>query len=343
MKLSIVSLTALLALASVLYASAKDADAAIAMSYRDTNPLRDALRPVPKDAVFKMDGFYLWDPSVIKVGDGYHLFASRWPEAGGMQGWFSSQVIRATSKSLYGPYTFAEVVLDPSKHPWATRGVHNPKIMRSGSRFLLYHLGIPVWKTGFAFADSIAGPWQPVDKPVIPVNNPAVLIKPDGSVYAVGKFKVKGAKEGELNCYMQAFTADSIMGPYTVAGDAGNRLPHDFELEDPTIWWSNGRYNVICTDWKAKVTGIQKAVVYYTSRDGIHYTLFSNVPVWSQNDPIPVEGGEALHVSKVERPQVYVDENGAVEALLAAVHPPKTGPTYIVIRPAGKFTPSNRD
>ena len=65
----------------------------IEMSYRNSNDLRDALLPVPKEAIFRMDGYYLWDPSVIKVGKTYHLFASRWPESTGMQGWKKSHNI----------------------------------------------------------------------------------------------------------------------------------------------------------------------------------------------------------------------------------------------------------
>src|SRR6478672_8809468 len=75
----------------------------VEMSYRDKNDFKEALKPVPKDAVFKMEGYYLWDPSVIKVRGTYHLFTSRWPVAGGTEGWKKSQVIRATSKSLFGP------------------------------------------------------------------------------------------------------------------------------------------------------------------------------------------------------------------------------------------------
>jgi hypothetical protein len=58
-----------------------------------------------------MEGYYLWDPSVIKVGDTYHLFCSRWPKDTEMKGWMKSHVIRAASKSLFGPYQFQEVVL----------------------------------------------------------------------------------------------------------------------------------------------------------------------------------------------------------------------------------------
>lgn len=315
----------------------------IEMSFRNKNDLRDALRPVPKEAVFKMDGYYLWDPSVIKVGKTYHLFASRWPEATGMQGWKKSHIIRATSKSLFGPYKFAEVVFDLAKHPWSTEAMHNPKIMKVGKKFLLYHLGMPAWQTGFAFADNIEGPWMPINKPVIATNNPAIMIKPDGKIYVVGKFKPKETTDGKWDAYMQAFEADSIMGKYKLVGDNKNRLPYNFELEDPTIWWANKQYNVICTDWEAKVTGIEKAVLLYTSKDGINYKLYSNIPVWSQNEKIPIIGGDSLKVTKVERPQVYINEKGKMTALLAGVHPPCIGATYIVIRPVNNFVPTNKE
>lgn len=100
----------------------------------------------------------------------------------------------------------------PSNHPWATQGVHNPKITRAGNKYLLYHLGIPQWKTGFAFADSIQGPWTPVPNPVISTNNPALLVRPDGSAYAVGKFKPKVPRDSRWDANMQAFEAAVYKG-----------------------------------------------------------------------------------------------------------------------------------
>ena len=313
---------------------------AVQLTYQGRNPLRDALQPVPKDAVFQMNGYYLWDPSVIKAGDTYHLFLSRWPEATGDRGWLKSDVIRAVSKSLFGPYTFAGIVLAPAQHPWATEGIANPKIMRFGNRFLLHYLGIPKWQTGFAFADNIEGPWTVVAKPIIPTMNASLIIKPDGKVYAVGKFKVNSQTPNKWDDFMRAYEADNLMGPYRVVGDNGNRLPNGFQLEDPAIWWANHQYNLLCTDWHGKITGINKAVVYYTSKDGVHYRLFSDVPVWSQNEAIPVAGGESLQVNRVERPEPYLDADGKLEAILAAVQPAR-GKAYIVIRPVQKFNPTN--
>jgi len=314
----------------------------IEMSFRDKNDFREALLPVPQNAIFKMEGYYLWDPSVIKVKNTYHLFMSRWPMSDVfMKGWQKSQIIRATSKSLFGPYTFAEVVLDPSTHPWATDAVHNPKIIKVGKKFLLYYLGIPAWQTGFAIADKIEGPWQIIDKPVIPTNNPALMVKPDGKLYAVGKFKTKLKPDGTRDAFMQAFTADSLLGPYNLVGGKTSRLPYDFELEDPTIWWANNQINVLCTDWDAKATGVFKAMVFYTSKDGINYKLYSNIPVWTRNESFPLAEGGTSKPYKIERPQVYVNEKGGVEALLVAIEPTSKTESYIVIRPVKNFKPSN--
>ena len=311
------------------------------MTTHAPNPFRDELLPVPKSAVFKMDGFYLWDPSIIKVGDTYHLFVSRWPESNGMNGWMKSDVVRATSKSLFGPYVFAGIVIDPAHHPWAKQGIANPKVMRVGNRFLLHYLGIPKWQTGFAFADNIEGPWTVLEKPILPTINASLLIKPDGKLYAVGKFKINSQTPNKWDAFMRAYEADDIMGPYRVVADNGNRLPNEFQLEDPAIWWENNQFNLLCTDWQGKITGINKAVVYYTSKDGVHYQLFSDAPVWSQNDSIPVEVGEGLKVDRVERPEVYLDEAGKVTAILAAVQPAKAK-AYIVIRPVNHFPPNSK-
>ncbi|MGN6540746.1 MAG: hypothetical protein ACTHKY_08070, partial [Ginsengibacter sp.] len=74
--------------------------------YVQCQTLKDALQPAVKKGGFKMDGYILWCPSVIKVGNTYHMFASRWPQQYGLAGWTKySEIVRATSDNLYGPYT----------------------------------------------------------------------------------------------------------------------------------------------------------------------------------------------------------------------------------------------
>ncbi len=314
------------------------------ISYPNSNPFKEALKPLPESAIFEMEDYFVWDPSVIKVGDTYHLFCSRWPAKDGMKGWMKSHVIRATSNSLFGPYKFQEVVLHPSNHPWAINGVHNPKIIKTDNKYLIYHLGIPRWQTGFAFADSIEGPWIPVAEPVIKTNNPALLVHEDGRAYAVGKFKPSPHKDGRWDACMNAFQAPSYDGPYELVKDNLNRLPNNFELEDPTIWFSNNQYNVICTDWEAKATGIEKSILYYTSKDGVNYELYSQIPISSLAEPIPLENGGELNIENgLERPQVYLNEKGEVSALLSAIRPTENKPiSYIIIRPVDNFVPNNK-
>ena len=315
----------------------------VEVSYSNSNPLKDALKVVPETAIFEMEGWSLWDPSIIKVGDTYHLFCSRWRDNGKSDAWKKSHIVRATSKSLFGPYKFQEVVMKGEDHPWAKEALHNPKILKVGNKYLIYHLGIPQWKTGFLLSDNIEGPWTAVSKPVIGTNNPALMVRKDGSAYVVGKFKPKPVRDGRWDACMDAWEADNYLGPYYLVGKKGeNRLPGNFELEDPTIWWANNQYNVICTDWEGKVTGINKCIIYYTSKDGENYKLYSQIPVWSYTDPVILSNGKKIDVIQAERPQVYINEKGEMTALLAAcVRANHKHKGIIVIRPVDNFVPKN--
>jgi hypothetical protein len=104
-----------------------------------------------------------------------------------------------------------------------------------------------------------------------------------------------------------------------------------------------GRYHVLCTDWESKATGIRKSLVHYTSDDGVKYDLVSQIPVWSQDEPLPLADGKSMRVAGIERPQVVRDEHGAVVALLVSAYPEvkESQPTFIIIRPvAGNAGPN---
>ncbi|QBG46865.1 hypothetical protein EGM51_05435 [Verrucomicrobia bacterium S94] len=320
-------------------------------SYLTSNPLRDALLPVPESAIFKMEGYGVWCPSVIKVGDTWHMFCSRWKKG---THWGRSHIIRATSKSLFGPYEFRETVMDGPGFPyaWGKRGLHNPKIMKVGDKFLLHFLAMsgsrgPAKTTGFALADSITGPWEVVDHVVLPCSNAALWVHEDGRAYAVGKDNMKVGDK--VIRTLKAYRADSYLGPYTEVGDGENRLPYGFEHEDPTIWWANNQYNVILTDWQGNVTGEQKSVIYFTSKNGIDYKLFSPQAVWRRSEPFPMirkSGGVAdEQLAQIERPEVVLNDKGEVIALLVGVvdrAPHGERDNYIMIRPVDAFVPDNK-
>lgn len=324
-------LTLLLALAFTFCASAS----------ADNATLRDSLQPVPVENGFSMPGYYLWCPTVIKVGDTYHMFASRWPAQSGMGGWTSlSECVRATSKNLLGPYKFEEVVMQkrPAPH-WDNSRVHNIKIVKIADTYVLYYINNAA-QTGYAWSKSITGPWTRCDKVAMKGSNPAILVRPDNSVYVMNRWSVNDANGKKFNRAI-AFTAKTFDSPYELLADGENLLPGNAELEDPCIWWANDRINILVNDWAGKATGIGKAGAQYYSTDGIKYTLMSKEPVFTKK--IQYADGTEETVARRERPFVYVNEKSEVTALFTAVLPAGgKGDARIVAQPVKNYTPSNK-
>ena len=296
--------------------------------------MKNFIRPAKKEGGFKMDEYFLWCPSVIKVGDTYHMFASAWPAQYSIAGWTTySKCIRATSKDLLGPYTFQEVVLEKRAGFWDSERVHNVKIVKSGSKFILYYISTAN-EIGYAEAESITGPWTRSDK-ILSFSNPAPLIHPDGSVYILGRLSVK--IDGKDVRVARAAKAAVYQGPYSaVAPDAINLFPDNYELEDPTIWWANNQYNVICTDFGGKATGNGKSGVQYFSKDGVNYQLLTAEPVSTKT--IAYDDGTFETFKRVERPFVYADENGVVLAYFLACMTPE-GKGWIIAHPVDHYIP----
>jgi hypothetical protein len=295
--------------------------------------LKDCLRPAVKNGGFKMDGQILWCSSVIKVGDTYQMFASAWPAEFGLGGWTShSTCVRATSTNLLGPYTFQEVVLQKRTNHWDNSRVHNVKIVKAGSKFVLYYIN-SANQTGIAVADAVTGPWTRQDKPVMKVSNPAILVRPDLSVYVFGRLR-----DAEQVNRGIAFTAPTYAGPYSVIANGDNLLPDNNELEDPTIWWANNQYNILLNDWKGKATGIGKAGAQYFSKDGIHYQLMSREPVFTKT--VVYDDGTTETFSRRERPFIYANEKGEALALFTACLV-NEHESRVVVQPVDRYVPGN--
>ena len=80
------------------------------------NTFAQKLTVSPRNGGFRMQDYWVWCGSAIQGEDGrYHLFASRWSKKYLMHpGWtFHSEVVRASSPTPEGPYTFEEVVFRP--------------------------------------------------------------------------------------------------------------------------------------------------------------------------------------------------------------------------------------
>ncbi|MRX47019.1 glycoside hydrolase family protein [Pedobacter puniceum] len=295
--------------------------------------IKNFIKPAKKDGGLKLSQYFLWCPSVIKVGNTYHMFASAWPAEGGMASWTAKSLcIRATSKNLLGPYEFAEVVLEKREGKWDNDRVHNPKIVKVGNKYVLYYIS-SANETGYAEADAITGPWTRSEK-MMSFSNPAPLVRPDGSVYVFGRLSVKiGDKQVRT---ARAAEAASYKGPYqNLAPEKENLFPNNYELEDPTIWWANNQYNVICTDFAGVATGRNKVGVQYYSKDGINYQLLTKEPI--NTNEITYDDGSKEKFKRVERPFAYV-ENGVVKAyFLGCMTPDDKG--VIVAHPVDDYVP----
>ena len=272
----------------------------------------------------------LWCASVIKVGETYHMFASRWPAQYGMAGWTTySECVRATATNLVGPYTFQEVVLQKRSGFWDKARVHNVKIVKAGSKFVLFYISTAN-QTGYAEADQITGPWKRSDKALMAFSNPAPFVRPDLSIYCFGRKRDSDGVNRALAC-----TAPTYRGPYTIVKNGENLLPGGGELEDPTIWWANGCYHVLLNDWKGHATGTSKAGAEYYSTDGLTYHLVSSTPVFTR--AIVYDDGSTETFQRRERPFVYVDEKGKALALFTACLP-ESGPSRVVVQPVQEYS-----
>ena len=305
-----------------------------AQTPKESRSLKDCLKPAVKTGGFAMPDQIIWCSSVIKVGDTYHMFASRWPAEYGLGGWTRySECVRAESRDLLGPYEFKEVVLQKRPDNWDNSRIHNVKIVKAGDKFVLYHIDTAN-ETGYAVADAVTGPWKRLDKPVMKVSNPAILVRPDNSIYVFGRLKVGDVNRGV------AFEAKTYEGPYKPIASGDNLLPNDNELEDPTIWWANNQYNVLLNDWKGKATGTVKAGAQYFSKDGVKYELMSAEPVFSKT--VKFDDGSEETFARRERPFVYTNEKGQVLALFTACLPKEgQGPARVVVQPVDHYVPAN--
>ena len=295
--------------------------------------IKEAMRPAVKNGGFKMPGFILWCPSVIKVGNTYHMFASRWPEQYGLGGWTKySEVVRATSGNLYGPYTFQEVVIQKREGHWDNDRAHNPKIVKAGKYFVLYYIS-SANETGYAYSSSITGPWTRIDSVAMPFSNPAPLVMKDESVYVFGRKAI-----GDIRI-AQGYRASSFKGPYELLNSGKNLLPGNNQLEDPTIWWAKGQYNVILSDFRGDVTGVNKNGAQYYSIDGIQFLPVTKDAVYTKT--VSYDDGSSLTFRRRERPFVYVNKKGQVTAFFTACLTENNGKesSWIEVQPVNKYVP----
>lgn len=283
---------------------------------------RERIKPVPRNSGFKMEGYYIWGGSVIKSGDTWHMFASRWPAIRPFpKDYFEmSEIVWATSDNPLGPFEFREVIIgERDSMYWDANMAHNPTIHKIGDTFVLFYLGSDfstlregsthrLRRIGYATAKNIEGPWKRSDQPLFneESNNPAVFVEEDNSILMMYRNETLRVKVA---------TADNFRGPYTVKND--DVWPVE-KIEDFYLFKKNNRYHCILEDNKAQVTGHIRWGGHLVSDDGINN--------WKEYQPdivydhtLVYDDGSILKCDRRERPQLYI-EDGKVKYLYTGVY-----------------------
>jgi hypothetical protein len=262
-------------------------------------------------------GFWIWCPSIIKVGATYHLFVSIIPYSGTWTA--DSKVARYEASDLYGPYTYKGIVLQPGG--WITSMIHNPKVFQDpvSKKYVIVFIGNSVNTIGYADADSITGPWQFSSTALagVSMSNPSPIDRQDGSTYLLGR--VKANYNGVLSSLIRAYSGTRYGGPYTrISANTNNLIAGNYGVEDPCVWFANNQYHLIGTDWVPLLTGGSKNGVQYYSNDGVKYYPVSSSPLFVKSN-FKFSDGSVISNTRIERPQVVLDDQDEVIALLVAL------------------------
>lgn len=305
---------------------------------------KDRLGPISDDNIFRTEGYYNWGASIIKAPDGkYHLFYSRWKRDFTFYGWLThSEVAHAVANHPAGPWTYKETVLQGAgKGHWDAVTAHNPKIKYFEGKYYLYYIATnmgdrdyspeylkeiskvgyshPDWKTlrvnqrtGVAVAESLNGPWERPDEPLIepsgPITtltvNPAISQGADGRYYLI----VKGDKPNETRFIRnQAMAvADAPTGPFEMQDLA---VIDDLDTEDVSMWYDAGREQFYGVFHAHGFIGM------INSPDGLHWkkaTEYSLMP-----KQVAQINGDTLRPDRLERPFVYTEDDAPTVLSLA--------------------------
>ena len=287
----------------------------------NSQPVAFEYDKTPPESGFRMEGYWVWCGSIIKVDSLYHLFASRWPKTGPFPEGYKthSEIVRATSRSPLGPYRFEEVVIgERDSSFWDANMAHNPTIQKIGDEYVLFYIGSDfttcqehstalLRRTGYAASKSIDGPWVRCDKPVINTesNNPALLVDDKGV-----KLMYRDAK---LRIYLAE--AESYKGPYRITND--NVWPA-CRLEDFYLFRADRQYHLICEDNTGGVSGHERWGIHLFSGNGTD-DWQKYAPLVVYNHEIQLTNDSILHLVRRERPQLLI-ENHQISHLVTSVY-----------------------
>lgn len=263
------------------------------------------LLPAVRSSGFSMEEYYVWCGSVIKQMGKYWLFAARWPKETGFPGGYltDSEIVLASTEDLNKPFKFEKVILtkrDGDK--WDSVMAHNPFIFKDSDTYVLYYIGSPDGGTkkraiGYAYSESLTDGWVRSDEALcLPpdANNPALIKDDDGSFllyFRDGNLKVSVAR------------SDSFKGSFKVIND---NLFTRGRIEDMFVYRDeDGGFVMIAEDEAGEYTGVVKAGVRFTSKDGINWD--ENSAQLAYDFDVCYDDGSCITLQRRERPLIFND------------------------------------
>jgi hypothetical protein len=244
--------------------------------------------------------FCYWDGQIIKAPDGrYHMFASRWDQAKGHNGWGTSAAVHAVSDSPVGPYIEKGICWPDSM---GGKGHNVTALVLPDNQG--YAVIVSETRPGAVFVShSLDGPWTMKGlltvegQPKWRASNVSVMLRPDGDYMIV-------PRNGRV------MISKDICGPYKVVGPAyPSGIPN---LEDPVIWYSGNLYHIVVNSWSTRTA------YHLTSKDGTTNWVNRGVAYDPRKDFVRYTDGTVNHWNKMERPGVLL-EDGHVKYFTFAV------------------------
>ena len=165
---------------------------------------------------------------------------------------------------------------------------------------------------------------SPMGTIVLPDNiivcNPSVVYRPDDGKYLM---YFKGNRyDPEWRGVHGVAMSESPVGPFVAKDFTVFEIAHETKrcsAEDPYVWYSEkeGKFFAVLKDFNGAYTGLDgPGLALMESEDGINWSLSQN-PLFMKKELI-LKSGDTIQVNRLERPQLYINEEGIPEVLYAA-------------------------
>jgi hypothetical protein len=225
-----------------------------------------------------------------------------------------SKAVHATSKNLYGPYTQKGFAFSENNSAGHNVGILQLKTGDpTGKKYALTLSGGFGGGSGRIYgANSLDGPWTYLGglstvpgKSMDVHGNLQIILRPDGKYEAINNSGVTAI-------------SNELLGPYDpqptfYPGIRG--IPNVGRIEDPTIWYSGGKYHWVCNQWD-----IVKAF-HFTSLDGLtNWKLEPGYAYDASVSFVRYTDSTANRWVHYERPRAYLEDGHVVAFTFAAIN-----------------------